>query len=137
MCIRSSADGGTDASPSDVAALLLPGRGGRCDRASRTGARPRRRVDDTRNRLDGVARHAGHRDPDALTGASLRGRDVRRGAVTEPVAGWRHLAFIIGLAMVFLALQLPIDPLVEHLFLVHQLQHLFQIQLNQQLHFLQ
>lgn len=36
----------------------------------------------------------------------------------------RHWAFYIGLASIFLALQTPLDLVAEHVFYVHQLQHL-------------
>lgn len=37
---------------------------------------------------------------------------------------WRHVSFFAGLAAIFLALQSPIDPIAERVFLVHQVQHL-------------
>ena len=36
---------------------------------------------------------------------------------------WRSASFLVGMALVFLALQSPIDALSEHLFFVHQIQH--------------
>jgi putative membrane protein len=36
---------------------------------------------------------------------------------------WRSASFLAGMALVFLALESPIDPLSEHLFFVHQIQH--------------
>jgi len=39
-------------------------------------------------------------------------------------SAWRALGFLGGLALVFLALQSPLDALSEHLFIVHQVQHL-------------
>ena len=51
----------------------------------------------------------------------------QRGAST-PSAGRpgvrHHLAFFGGLAAIFLALQSPIDPLADHLFVVHQVEHM-------------
>ncbi len=37
---------------------------------------------------------------------------------------WRHVFFLTGLAVLFLALQSPIDPVAERTFFVHQIQHL-------------
>lgn len=42
----------------------------------------------------------------------------------ERYAAWRHLAFFSGLAALFLALQSPIEPLSDHLFFVHQIEHM-------------
>jgi putative membrane protein len=52
---------------------------------------------------------------------------VRRAGITEPVSWSRHLMFFAGLASVFMALQSPIDPIAEHLFFAHQIQHLLLI----------
>jgi len=38
-------------------------------------------------------------------------------------SAWRSASFIGGVALVFLALESPLDPLSEHLFFVHQIQH--------------
>src|SRR5690348_11485258 len=47
------------------------------------------------------------------------------GAATADRPGARHhLAFFGGLAAIFLALQSPIDPLADHLFVVHQIEHM-------------
>ncbi|MDE1930518.1 MAG: cytochrome c oxidase assembly protein [Alphaproteobacteria bacterium] len=47
------------------------------------------------------------------------------GAVTADRPSARHhLAFFSGLAAIFLALQSPIDPLADHLFVVHQVEHM-------------
>jgi len=47
------------------------------------------------------------------------------GAVLAGRPGVRHhLAFFGGLAAIFLALQSPIDPLADHLFVVHQVEHM-------------
>lgn len=40
------------------------------------------------------------------------------------IRSWRHVSFFAGLATVFVALQSPIDPIAERVFLVHQVQHL-------------
>lgn len=53
---------------------------------------------------------AGQRD----TGAPLADRSGVR----------HHLAFFGGLAAIFLALQSPIDPLADHLFIAHQVEHM-------------
>jgi putative membrane protein len=53
---------------------------------------------------------AGEREP----GAAERDR----------FAGLRHLAFFCGLAALFLALQSPIEPVSDHQFLVHQIEHM-------------
>lgn len=45
-------------------------------------------------------------------------------AAPEAYRGWRHLAFFGGLAALFLALQSPIEPLSDHLFFVHQIEHM-------------
>jgi putative membrane protein len=43
---------------------------------------------------------------------------------TDAVGIWRHVSFFAGLAAIFLALQSPIDPIAERVFLVHQVQHI-------------
>ena len=43
---------------------------------------------------------------------------------TDRMRIWRHVSFFAGLAAIFLALQSPIDPIAERVFLVHQVQHL-------------
>lgn len=48
----------------------------------------------------------------------------RRQHKTDTVRVWRHASFFAGLAAIFLALQSPIDPIAERVFLVHQVQHL-------------
>lgn len=48
----------------------------------------------------------------------------RRQHKTDTVRVWRHVSFFAGLAAIFLALQSPIDPIAERVFLVHQVQHL-------------
>lgn len=42
----------------------------------------------------------------------------------DPYAALRHCAFFGGLAALFLALQSPIEPISDHLFLVHQIEHM-------------
>jgi putative membrane protein len=42
---------------------------------------------------------------------------------SHPVTGWQQASFFAGLFAIFLALQSPIDPLSDHLFSIHQLQH--------------
>jgi putative membrane protein len=42
---------------------------------------------------------------------------------SHPVTGWQQLCFFAGLLAIFLALQSPIDPLAEHQFSIHQIQH--------------
>jgi putative membrane protein len=49
---------------------------------------------------------------------------VRRNARDDRSRLWRHAAFLGGVASVFLALASPIDHMAEHLFSVHQIQHL-------------
>ena len=53
----------------------------------------------------------------------LRGM-VRRKAIRNPVPAWRHAAFLAGVALIFIALQSPIDPFAERAFWIHQIQHL-------------
>lgn len=43
---------------------------------------------------------------------------------SHPVNGWQRASFFAGLLVFFLALESPIDPLAEHLFAVHQVQHM-------------
>ncbi len=49
----------------------------------------------------------------------------RRKRVHNPPPWWRHGLFFTGIAVVFLALQSPIDPIAERLFSLHQAQHIF------------
>lgn len=49
---------------------------------------------------------------------------ARRRGTTTPSQVLRHVSFFTGLAVVFLALQSPIDTISEHLFAMHQVQHL-------------
>lgn len=60
----------------------------------------------------------------ALIGA-VYGRGVRRRRLVREGPGrWRHVALLSGVAVVFLALQSPIDPMAGRLFWMHQVQHL-------------
>ncbi len=43
---------------------------------------------------------------------------------SHPVTIWHRISFFSGLLVLFLALQSPIDPLAEHYFFIHQIQHL-------------
>ena len=43
---------------------------------------------------------------------------------SHPVTIWHKISFFSGLLVLFLALQSPIDPLAEHYFFIHQIQHL-------------
>lgn len=43
---------------------------------------------------------------------------------SHPINAWQKVSFFAGLLTIFLALQSPIDPLAEHYFFVHQIQHL-------------
>ena len=43
---------------------------------------------------------------------------------SHPVTLWQRASFFAGLTVIFLALQSPIDPLADHQFSVHQVQHL-------------
>ena len=43
---------------------------------------------------------------------------------SHPVNLWHKISFFSGLLVIFLALQSPIDPLAEHYFFIHQIQHL-------------
>jgi putative membrane protein len=43
---------------------------------------------------------------------------------SHPITTWQRISFFAGLFAIFLALQSPIDPLSEHQFSVHQIQHL-------------
>lgn len=49
---------------------------------------------------------------------------VRRRSVSQPVSATRHVLFLGGMLALFLALQSPIDPMGERLFLAHQIQHI-------------
>jgi putative membrane protein len=62
--------------------------------------------------------------PTVLVGLVYGAGMVRRSAATLALPWWRPVMFFSGLAAVFLALQSPIDPIADHLFFVHQIQHL-------------
>ncbi len=49
---------------------------------------------------------------------------MRRAGATSAIRVWRHITFLSGVAAVFLALESPVDGLADHLFSVHQIQHL-------------
>jgi putative membrane protein len=49
---------------------------------------------------------------------------VRRRALDDQIRLWRHVAFLSGVAAVFVAVASPLDYVAEHLFSVHQIQHL-------------
>lgn len=49
---------------------------------------------------------------------------MARRHAASPAPWWRHVLFFSGLIAIFLALQSPLDPIAEHLFFVHQIQHL-------------
>jgi putative membrane protein len=62
--------------------------------------------------------------PMALAAGIYVAGAIRRRKVAAPVSWARHTLFFAGLGAIFLALQSPIDPIAERLFLVHQVQHL-------------
>ena len=43
---------------------------------------------------------------------------------SHPINAWQKISFFSGLSVIFLVLQSPIDPLAEHYFFIHQIQHL-------------
>lgn len=49
-----------------------------------------------------------------------------RGMRRRPRPGqiWRHLAFGVGVLLIFVSLQSPLDPMAERLFWIHQVQHM-------------
>ena len=49
---------------------------------------------------------------------------VRRRRRGRRISVWRHIAFFLGTTSIFLALQSPIDPLADHFFFMHQIEHL-------------
>lgn len=49
---------------------------------------------------------------------------LRRRAFAGNVRRWRHAAFFGGVAAVFLSLESPIDAMSDHLFWMHQIQHM-------------
>jgi putative membrane protein len=55
----------------------------------------------------------------------IYGRGItRRQKIQNPPSLLRHISFVLGILVVFIALQSPIDPVAERLFSMHQLQHL-------------
>lgn len=54
----------------------------------------------------------------------ITGQRQRANSGNDRLAGLRHLAFFGGLAVLFLALQSPIEPISDHLFIAHQLEHM-------------
>ncbi len=66
--------------------------------------------------------------PDIILAALLVGglyaAGLGGGRGADAAATWRHMSFFAGLAVIFLALQSPVEPLSDHLFLVHQIEHL-------------
>ncbi len=67
--------------------------------------------------------------PDIVLGTLVMGAlyafgIAARGARQRPVPWWRHMSFFGGLLLVFLALQSPADVISEHVFAIHQIQHL-------------
>jgi putative membrane protein len=49
---------------------------------------------------------------------------LRRGTNVDGLQIWRHISFVSGMAAIFLALESPLDGAADHLFWVHQIQHL-------------
>jgi putative membrane protein len=49
---------------------------------------------------------------------------VRRPATSDRLRLWRHAAFFGGVAAVFVSLESPIDAMADHLFWMHQIQHM-------------
>jgi len=49
---------------------------------------------------------------------------VRRPAASDPSRLWRHAAYFGGVFAVFLSLESPIDAMADHLFWMHQIQHM-------------
>ena len=49
---------------------------------------------------------------------------LRRRAVSALLQIWRHLSFGAGMAIVYLALESPLDGVADHLFWGHQIQHM-------------
>jgi putative membrane protein len=62
---------------------------------------------------------------DILIAAWLYLAGQREPAAGDRFAALRHLAFFGGLAALFLALESPIEPLSDHLFMAHQVEHMF------------
>ncbi len=49
---------------------------------------------------------------------------VRRPAAGDRLRLWRHAAYFAGVAAVFLSLESPVDTMADHLFWMHQIQHM-------------
>jgi putative membrane protein len=49
---------------------------------------------------------------------------MARRPASEPLRLWRHGAFFAGVAAIFLSLESPIDAMADHLFWIHQIQHM-------------
>jgi putative membrane protein len=64
-------------------------------------------------------------EPEIVAGiaiaAALYLAGVRREASARP---WRHVVFLAGLAALGLALLSPIEPLADHVFVIHQVEHM-------------
>ena len=43
---------------------------------------------------------------------------------THPVSNWQKASFFAGIVVLFAALQSPVEPLAEHYFAIHQVQHI-------------
>ena len=43
---------------------------------------------------------------------------------THPITRWQQASFYAGILVLFVALQSPVEPLAEHYFAIHQVQHL-------------
>lgn len=55
---------------------------------------------------------------------------MRRRRRARPIGVLRHTAFFAGVVSIFLALQSPIDPLADHFFFMHQIEHLMVMHLG-------
>jgi len=67
--------------------------------------------------------------PDIVIGTLIVGALYALGMAARagrqnPLPGWRHVSFFGGLLLVFIALQSPADVISEHVFAIHQIQHL-------------
>jgi len=67
--------------------------------------------------------------PDIVVGTLIVGALYALGMAARagrqnPLPWWRHASFFGGLLLVFLALQSPADVISEHVFAIHQIQHL-------------
>ncbi len=78
---------------------------------------------------DAASRISWSLPPDIVIGlviaAALYAAGLRRHRNRERAASrWKHLSFFSGLAALFIALASPLDALADHLFFMHQVQHL-------------